>query len=174
MDSAFDHAKRPTKLGAASSRQPAPKRAAMGDAVQGLGDALLNLAEANPDLALVLARLVTVLVTEAERSPRLARAIVNAVDISKQGAALGTPERRHGRRSPGPFDPFLVYAEIGEEGLRKRLEVLPIEQLRDIVAEQRMDHDKLAMKWRDPARLVERIVERVKTRSVKGDVFRSS
>jgi len=37
-----------------------------------------------------------------------------------------------------------------------------------------MDHDRLAMKWKDTTRVVERIIERVKTRSAKGDVFRQT
>ena len=140
--------------------------------MQRLGDALLVLAEANPELARTLAQTVTAVAAEAARSPRFARAIINATQAPSGGDSA--PERRHGRRARGPFDPFALYAEIGEQGLRDRLSGLPIDQLRDIVAEHRMDHDRLAMKWKDPARVVERIIERVKTRSVKGDVFRTA
>jgi hypothetical protein len=34
-----------------------------------------------------------------------------------------------------------------------------------------MDHDRLALRWKNPQRLIERIVETVITRSQKGDVF---
>jgi len=37
-----------------------------------------------------------------------------------------------------------------------------------------MDTDRLAMKWRDPSRVVNRIVERVIDRAAKGDAFRSA
>jgi hypothetical protein len=70
------------------------------------------------------------------------------------------------------LDPFALYANGGEDGLRTRLEALDLEQLRDIIAEHGMDHDRLAMKWKDQARVVERIVERVGTRSAKGSAFR--
>lgn len=147
-------------------------RAALGQAIHRLGDSLLMLAQAHPQQAITFARTVAVVAAEAARSPRFARAIVSATQTPSRGDS--GPERRHGRRAPGPFDPFAFYAETGEAGLRDRLSALPIEQLRDMVAEHRMDQDRLAMKWKDPSRLVERIIERVKARSVKGDVFRSA
>lgn len=175
-ESVVDAAKQHDEAAAVPSAQAGTARAAAGEAVQELGDALLELAKTNADLAWSLARFTTVIVTEAARSPRFARTIANAAQIpnGRGRTETGASDRHRGRRAPGPFDPFAVYAEIGEEGLRERLNVLPVEQLRNIVAEHRMDHDRLAMKWKDPARLVERIVELVKTRSVKGDVFRSS
>ncbi|MBH0120313.1 hypothetical protein I0Q12_12630 [Rhodococcus sp. CX] len=77
------------------------------------------------------------------------------------------------RREPGPWDPYVVYAESGEIGLRERLQALDLEQLRNIVAEHAMDNDRLAMKWRNPERVIERIVERVMDRATKGDSFRN-
>ena len=40
-----------------------------------------------------------------------------------------------------------------------------------MIAEHGMDRDKLAMKWKTPDRLIERIVDTVRSRSAKGDVF---
>lgn len=80
---------------------------------------------------------------------------------------------RSGRRSPGAIDPFTVYADTGESGLRHALAALDLEQLRDIVAEHGMDHDRLAMKWKSPDRVIGRIVERVEAVSSKGFAFRS-
>ncbi|MGN0039958.1 MAG: hypothetical protein ACI39A_02885, partial [Rhodococcus sp. (in: high G+C Gram-positive bacteria)] len=77
-----------------------------------------------------------------------------------------------GKRAPGPFDPFAVYREAGEPGLRVQLDVLDAERLKDIIAEHAMDYDKLAMRWRTPSKLRDRIVERVKALTTKGDVFR--
>jgi hypothetical protein len=37
-----------------------------------------------------------------------------------------------------------------------------------------MDHDRLAMKWKDPERVIGRIVERVGVRSAKGSAGTSS
>jgi hypothetical protein len=81
-------------------------------------------------------------------------------------------ERKKNRRAKGILDPFLVYAEIGESGLRSQLSTLDLEKLRDILAEQRMDPDRLAMRWKAPERVIERIVELVVSRSAKGSAFR--
>ena len=80
---------------------------------------------------------------------------------------------RSGRRSPGAIDPFTVYADMGESGLRHALASLDLEQLRDIIAQHGMDHDRLAMKWKRPDRVIARIVERVEAVSSKGFAFRS-
>ncbi len=87
------------------------------------------------------------------------------------GPAQRAPARR-GKRAPGPFDPFAVYREAGEPGLRTQLGDLDVERLKDIIAEHAMDYDKLAMRWRTPSKLRDRIVERVKSLTTKGDVFR--
>lgn len=50
---------------------------------------------------------------------------------------------------------------------------LSLDQLRDIIAEHGMDNDRLAMKWKDPARVIDRILERVSSRSEKGSAFRA-
>jgi hypothetical protein len=55
--------------------------------------------------------------------------------------------------------------------LREHLEACNVEQLKDIIAANGMDHDRLALKWKNPQRLIERIVETVIARSQKGDVF---
>ena len=86
-------------------------------------------------------------------------------------AAARTSARRS-RRAPGAFDPFVVYRESGEATLRERLSSLGVEQLKDIIAEHAMDYDKLAMRWRTPSKLQDRIVERVKALTTKGDAFR--
>ncbi|MGW1059020.1 hypothetical protein [Micromonospora rubida] len=138
--------------------------------------ALMQLAASNPDLATSLSRIVTAIATEAARSKRLTQSLLRATQGVDQGykrTKPDAPERRGGRRNPGAFDPISIFAEHGEEGLRERLAGLSIEQLRDIIAEQGMDHDRLAMKWKDRTRLSDRIVERVLARSVKGEVFRS-
>jgi hypothetical protein len=63
-------------------------------------------------------------------------------------------------------------ARQGEEVLRAQLKTLDIEKLRDIVAQYGMDPGKLVMKWKDPARVVERIVEVALSRATHGEAFR--
>lgn len=144
--------------------------------VQRAGDGLLKLAAAGDErLAVALSRLVEVVAAEAARTPRFARALTKALEVPAPGAApvrTADDARRGRRRAPGPIDPFAVFAEGGEEGLRDRLSTLTLEQLRDILAEHGMDQDRLAMKWKDNPRVVARIVERVGARAAKGSAFR--
>ncbi|KAA0099062.1 hypothetical protein CIW49_13485 [Mycolicibacterium sp. P1-18] len=79
---------------------------------------------------------------------------------------------RKGRRAPGPWDPFDVYADVGEAGLRDKLSALGIEQLRDIVAEHGFNNDGLAMRWTKADRVAGRIVDRVVEKATKGYAFR--
>jgi hypothetical protein len=83
----------------------------------------------------------------------------------------GKGPKRGNRRTPATVDPV---AEIqkGEQCLRDLLAPLDLEQLRDVVAEYRMDPNKLVMKWHDRARVVDHIVETAAVRNKKGDAFR--
>ena len=77
-----------------------------------------------------------------------------------------------GRRAPALVDP-LALARQGEEVLRTELSALGIEQLKDVVAQHGMDPGKLVMKWKDSARIIDRIVELSLARPSKGDAFRA-
>jgi len=128
------------------------------------------------DLAVMLAQLVAVVAVEAGRSSRFAGSLGRALAAPAEqsgtpGAELARAPRPH-RRVAGALDPFAVYGEVGEAGLTAALAALELEQLRDIIAEHAMDHDRLAMKWKDPNRVVARIVERVAARAAKGSAFR--
>ncbi|TWH10526.1 hypothetical protein L618_000400000070 [Rhodococcus rhodochrous J45] len=146
--------------------------------------ALLRLDEAAPGTGGALVALVQVIADEAARTPRFAKALAGALSVTAdpstptpaptpvaRPAAARTSARRS-RRAPGAFDPFVVYRESGEATLRERLSSLGVEQLKDIIAEHAMDYDKLAMRWRTPSKLQDRIVERVKALTTKGDAFR--
>lgn len=146
--------------------------------------ALLRLDEAAPGTAGALVALVQVIADEAARTPRFAKALAGALSVTAdpsvpapapapaaRPAATRTSPRRS-RRAPGAFDQFAVYRESGEATLRERLASLGVEQLKDIIAEHAMDYDKLAMRWRTPSKLQDRIVERVKALTTKGDAFR--
>lgn len=66
-----------------------------------------------------------------------------------------------------------ILADHGEDALRRELQLLPLDKLLDIVAEFGMDASKLVMKWKDPERVYEHIIDNAKRRSVKGDAFRA-
>jgi hypothetical protein len=158
-------------LGPTFSRQTGTQ-SELAEEVSRAGDALLRLADARgEDLARTLARLVSAVASEAERSTRLARALYAAIAVP-EGHETQLPKRPH-RRAPGVLDPFAVFSESGEDGLRRRLGELNLDQLRDIVAEHGMDSDRLAMRWKDSIRVIDRIVERVATRRAKGSAFRA-
>lgn len=140
------------------------------EAVQRVADALVALGQTRPELAVTLANLTVAVVTEAGRTARFANAIQAA--LGNAPAKPAAAPRRTGRRPAGVIDPFAVYGQSGEAGLRDQLTALDLEQLRDILAQHGMDHDRLAMKWKDPARVIDRIVEKVVTRAAKGSAFR--
>jgi hypothetical protein len=152
-----------------------------------------RLAVAHRELADVLANLLAVVAEEAVQNAgfgaRLNEALVVDRGLKK---AVAPPEARttpvapaskgvstkvrpkRGRRAPGPWDPYDVYAKVGEAGLREQLSRLELEQLRDIIAEHSMNNDGLAMRWSKADRVVGRIVDRVVDRSAKGDAFRGA
>ncbi|WP_064255812.1 hypothetical protein RBB84_03220 [Rhodococcus sp. D-6] len=146
--------------------------------------ALPRLDEAAPGTAGALVALVQVIADEAARTPRFARALAGALSVTADASAptpapapatrpaAARTSARRSRRAPGAFDPFVVFRESGEATLRERLSTLGVEQLKDIIAEHAMDYDKLAMRWRTPSKLQDRIVERVKALTTKGDAFR--
>jgi hypothetical protein len=92
--------------------------------------------------------------------------------IEKYNPGTGKPTRRPHRRTPGAFDPMVVYRENPDK-LKSRLEELTIEQLKDIIAEQGMDRSKLAMKWKAKERLINLIITTEESRMHKGDAFRT-
>lgn len=139
--------------------------------VQSAAQALTDLGEAHPETAAAIARLVGVVAGEASSNARFARALQAAFSASQKDVS-NLPARRSGRRAPGVLDPFAVYGESGASGLERRLAELSLEQLRDIIAEHGMDHDRLAMKWKDPTRVIDRIIEKVAARTSKGSAFR--
>ncbi|MEV8082199.1 hypothetical protein [Pseudarthrobacter oxydans] len=136
---------------------------------QTVADALVALGENRPELAVSLSSLITAIANEAARTPRFA----NSLQTSLSASLAELPRaRRTGRRAPGVIDPFAIYLDTDEKGLRACLADLDLEQLRDIVAEHGMDHDRLAMKWKDHQRVINRIVDKVISRTSKGSAFR--
>ena len=110
----------------------------------------------------------------ADRDPELASRLSDIF-----GAAPAAPKRPEpapgrakNRRPVAVLDPVAVVGD-GEEALRRQLSTLSLDQLRDVVAEYGMDQGKLVMKWKEPARIMDRIVEIAVARTQKGHAFRS-
>lgn len=136
-----------------------------------------------------LAELCEIVADEAERntefrrrleevlSPRPVNLSVDRGDHVRESKSRGDRPitdfaRKRGRRTPAVLDP-LGLARQGEDVLRKELSSLDIEQLKDVVAQYGMDPGKLVMKWKDTARIIDRIAELSLARSTKGDAFRA-
>jgi hypothetical protein len=136
-----------------------------------------------------LAKLCEIVVDEAERNSAFRRRFEEALgpqhtDLQvvrgdrvrdskpRDGRPVADLARKRGRRTPAVLDPVGL-ARQGEEVVRKELSLLNLEQLKDVVAEYGMDPGKLVMKWKDPVRIVDRIVELSLARSTKGDAFRA-
>lgn len=108
-------------------------------------------------------RLIDQAVAEAARDPEFGRALRRAVDNAM-------PKKRS-RRQPAAVDVFEAYARGGESEIRETLASLTVDQLKDVVAQHRMDRSQLALKWRMPERLVELIVAQTISRAHKGEAF---
>jgi truncated hemoglobin YjbI len=114
-----------------------------------------------------LTAIFTAIVDEAKVNSRLAERITAA--LADPAPASG---RKGGRRTPARLDPFEIF-ETGEQALRSALADLDVEQLKDVIAQYGMDAARLAMKWKTPDRLVTLIVDTVKARARKGNVFKA-
>lgn len=136
-----------------------------------------------------LVALSGIIADEAEHNSRFRRRIEEALNPQQMGLpvmrkdsarehkphdgrAVADGSRRRGRRTQAVLDP-LDLARQSEDALRRELSALDIEQLKDVVAQYGMDPGKLVMKWKDSARIVDRIVELAIARSTKGDAFRA-
>jgi hypothetical protein len=120
-----------------------------------------------------LAQIFDELLREVQTNPDLRARVERhfASHVQETGSQPGQTSRPKNRRGPPAIDP---YAEIkqGEQYLRDRLAHLNIDQLKDVVSAYALDGSRLALKWKDQARLVDLIVATVRSRIEKGDVFR--
>lgn len=113
-----------------------------------------------------------IIIQEAQANPRLAQRLEKVFGGTIGGADTTNNEPRRNRRMPPLLDPFILY-EQGEDRLRHDLASLELDQLKDVVAGHGMDRSRLALRWRSTDRLVDLIVDTVKSRTHKGDVFRN-
>jgi hypothetical protein len=81
-----------------------------------------------------------------------------------------TKPKRSNRREPSKVDPFILL-EQGVDAFKGALELLDIEELKDVIAEHGMDSAKLAMKWKDRNRLINHIIDTTQRRSSRGEAF---
>ena len=81
-------------------------------------------------------------------------------------------QKRGNRRAVSLVD-LMAESERGEAHLREKLAPLTLEQLRDVIADFRMDASKLVMKWKDRERVIDHIVGTTLSRRQKGDAFRA-
>ena len=68
-------------------------------------------------------------------------------------------------------DVFAAYRRGGEVSFASRSRHWTVDQLKDVVAQHRMDSAQLAMKWQAPERLIELIVTQTTSRAHKGEAF---
>jgi hypothetical protein len=115
---------------------------------------------------------VRVVAEEAERNLEFARRVEEALGLHPK-PPKPKKSRPANRRAAAALDPVQLVRQ-GESVLRARLGELNIEQLKDIVADYGMDPAKLVMKWKDPQRIVDRIVELSVGRVRKGESFLTS
>lgn len=153
--------------------------------IQQMGGAVQRLGADNPPAAELLTALFRTVAEEAARTPRFAKALIEAAATAGSGDALiaaapvraprvrSTSSRRAAaKREPGAFDPFEVYNASGADALRGRLAPLSVDQLRDIIAEQQIDTHKETGRKRKQEVLVDWAVGRVQELAEKGSVFR--
>jgi hypothetical protein len=104
---------------------------------------------------------------EAETNPEFARKLSESLGLVDRPQEI--TGRRKGRRNPAKFDPFEAY---DKDVLQPSLDSLSLEELKDMIAEHRMDRTTKAMKWKTKDKLIPLIVKTVEARSRKGDAFR--
>lgn len=122
-------------------------------------DLIRSEAQNNPDFRDRLSEILIVSSNRNTKSPANNSKITNSV-------------QRRNRRTPATLDP-ISEIQKGEQHLRILLFALNLEQLRDVVAEYRMDPNKLVMKWQDREKVIDHIIMTAQTRGQKGDAFRA-
>lgn len=133
------------------------------------------------------------LAARAEADPALAAAVAAALEESGLLAsahsvaeglvgALGrvaarpargkTPSSPTGEAAVGTaLDPFVVYREHGEGGLRTALAGLDVAALHALIRARRLDPARISARWTAPERLIALIVQQVQARANIGRAF---
>lgn len=77
-------------------------------------------------------------------------------------------------RERSVLNPYAVMAEFGESGLEQQLARLELDELKAIVSEYGMNHDRRALTWKSPRRLIDRILAETSAGIHQGDAFRTA
>lgn len=118
-----------------------------------------------------LTKLLNIIVDEAGNNPEFA-AKLEAVFNPEGTAPVKESKQSRTKRNPAVLDPLEIASGQGMDALERKLLNLDIDQLKDIIAQYGMNQDKLAMKWRKKEKCLERIMEKTRDRTIKGDAFR--
>ena len=125
----------------------------------------------------ILSSLMQVIVEEAARNEAFAKRLEEAIageatsnDPDQQGQCEPV-EKRSTHRDPAVLDPIEVIGN-GKKALTGLLEKLSEKELKDIIADYRLDPSSRAMSWRRKDRLMQFIVDVAERRAAKGDAFR--
>lgn len=115
---------------------------------------------------------IKIIAAYAHRDPKFLADLERALEVAPKRQQPASTRGRSNRRPPAVVDPFEVLRINGVEGLRDQLAALSLDQLRDIVAEYRVEPYTLAMKWKTRSRVIDLIVDTIEQRSRKGEAFR--
>lgn len=119
------------------------------------------------EIAKKVARTLRLLAGKIEENPDM----LKDIGLTLEDIPAVTPKKKVKEPSID-FDIFQIFADQGELVLRQKLEPLELKKLKRIVSQHGFDQSKLAEKWRNKARLMDLILERVAARSEKGKVFK--
>ena len=130
----------------------------------------------NTTIEIVINRLAAVIIDEASQNPAFADKLQNAIMAADYESATDkkqeqTAPKRKRRRDPALLNPIDMIQE-DEAKLIGRLHEFSEKELKDIIAEYRLDPSQRAMYWRNRERLIQFILDTARRRAAKGDAFR--
>jgi len=101
-----------------------------------------------------------------EENPKVLEEIMAKITQKKSPRRSSESEKEG-----GSMDLYRFYQEKGENGLKEYLQGLEIEDLKSIVKRYRLDPKGNYRKWKTKERFITRIVEAIKIKFEKGEVF---
>lgn len=130
----------------------------------------------NTVVDVVISRLAAVIIEEASHNQAFTDKLQTAIMGTDCKSATGTDSaqktaKHKRRRDPASFNPIDMILE-DEDKCEQALHELSEKQLKDIIAEYRMDPSQRAMHWRNRERLIQLILDTACRRAAKGDAFR--